>query len=99
MFVKNSDRTMEEKKRAGIPEGQESEYYAEDLSRRHAKEEKPSVTVPGRASVILGTVWDTLRKVFLLVFSLGGIYALTDPGIREKLLETIRNFLTFSGGH
>lgn len=91
-------QTMEEKKRPGIPEGQESEYYAGDLSRRHRKEEEPSVMVPGRGALIAGTVWNTVRRAVLFLFSLGGALALTNAGIRERLLEMFRDFITFSGG-
>lgn len=91
-------QTMEEKKRPGIPEGQESEYYAGDLSRRHRKEEKPSVIVPGKLSLAAGAVWNTVRRAVLFLFSLGGALALTNAGIRERLLEMFRDFITFSGG-
>lgn len=90
---------MEEKKRPGIPEGKESEYYAGDLALRHPKEEKPSVVVPGKTALFFARLWNGLRRGILVVFSLGGAYALTNPEIRERLYETIKNFITFSGGH
>ena len=89
---------MEEKKIPGIPEGKESEYYAGDLSERHAGKETISVKAPGRISVIASRVWEIGRKGILAILSLGGAYALTDPGIRERLLETLKKFADFAGG-
>lgn len=90
---------MEEQKRPGIPEGRESEYYAGDMTGRHPKEEKPSVTVPGRAAMAFRTAWEAFSRGILLILSLGGAYALTDPAIRERLREMLVSFVNFTGGH
>ena len=88
---------MKTEQNGKLREGSESEYYAGSIAGRYIAPEKRKVTAEIPAARKAAGIWNRVRTVVLYVLAAAGAYALTDPGIRERLRQIVAEFLLATG--